>query len=54
MSPKPTPLQVTTTPEMRARIIAIAERDEVSQAQVVRDVLEAGLAAREQQNAPQS
>lgn len=41
------PLQVVATHEMRERIRAIAKRDKVSQAQVVREILEAGIKARE-------
>lgn len=42
------PLQVVATAVLRARIKAIAERDKISQAQVVREILEAGVAQREQ------
>ena len=41
------PLQVVETREMRDRIVAIAEREEISQAQVIRDILAAGIEARE-------
>lgn len=42
------PLQVPETEEMRARIKAVADREKISQAQVVRDILAAGIEAREQ------
>lgn len=42
------PLQVVETPEMRGRIIAIAEAEKISQAEVCRDILAAGIAAREE------
>lgn len=42
------PLQVVATKEMRDRIIAIAEAEEISQAQVIRDILAAGIDAREE------
>ena len=45
--PKAQPLQVVVTPEMRKRIKTIAEREGVSQAAVIRDILDAGIAARE-------
>lgn len=41
------PLQVVAPRALRERIIAIAEAEEISQAQVVRDILEAGIAKRE-------
>lgn len=41
------PLQVVETKEMRDRIIAIAEREKVSQAQVIREILAAGIQERE-------
>lgn len=41
------PLQVVETPAMRDRIRAIAAREKISQAQVVRDILRAGIDARE-------
>lgn len=44
------PLQVVETPEMRARILAIAEAEGISQAQVVRDILWAGIQKREEQS----
>lgn len=45
------PLQVVETREMRDRIVAIAEREEISQAQVIREILAAGIEAREAQSA---
>jgi predicted DNA-binding protein len=42
------PLQVVETRETRDRIIAIAEREKISQAQVIREIIAAGLEAREQ------
>lgn len=42
------PLQVVETEEMRARIKAISDAEKVSQAQVIRDILAAGIEAREQ------
>lgn len=44
------PLQVVCTPDMRDRIVRIAEREEVSQASVVRDIIEKGLPARERKS----
>lgn len=41
------PLQVLATEEMRARIERVARKDGVSQASVVRDILESGIARRE-------
>ena len=41
------PLQVVETDEKRARIVAIAEAEKISQAQVVRDLIDHGLAWRE-------
>lgn len=41
------PLQVSATPEVRARIKAIADGENLSQAQVIREILDAGLAKRE-------
>lgn len=41
------PLQVVETAETRARIVAIADREKVSQASVIRDIIAAGLAERE-------
>lgn len=37
------PLQVVATPEMRDRIVELAEAQEVSQAQVIRDLLNYAL-----------
>jgi predicted DNA-binding protein len=45
------PLQVVETREMRDRIVAIAEREEISQAQVIREILAAGIEAREAESA---
>jgi len=44
------PLQVSETPEMRDRIIAIADRENISQGQVIRDLIKAGIAARERKS----
>jgi hypothetical protein len=41
------PLQVPETDAMRARIKAIADREKISQAQVIRDIIAAGIEARE-------
>lgn len=41
------PLQVVETREMRDRIVAIADAEEISQAQVIREILAAGIEARE-------
>lgn len=41
------PLQVVAPPELRERIRALATRDKISQAQVVREILLAGIDARE-------
>jgi hypothetical protein len=41
------PLQVVETAEMRGRIIDIAEREKISQAQVIREILADGIEARE-------
>jgi hypothetical protein len=42
------PLQVVETQEMRDRITAIADAENISQAQVVRDMNEHGIEWREQ------
>lgn len=42
------PLQVVETKEMRDRIIAIADAEDISQAQVIRDILAHGIEWREQ------
>lgn len=42
-----TPTQVVETPNMKARICAIAEREGISYAQVVRDLTRYGIAWRE-------
>lgn len=44
------PIQVVETPEKRDRIKAIADREGISQAQVVRDIIEIGIETREQQS----
>jgi len=44
------PLQVVETPETRDRIKAIADREGISQAQVIREVLAYGLPARERRS----
>lgn len=41
------PLQVVATPEQRARVKAIADREGISQAQVIRDLIDYGLGVRE-------
>lgn len=40
-------LPVYVTPETRERITAIADREKISQAQVVREIIEIGLPERE-------
>jgi hypothetical protein len=45
------PLQVVETEEMRARIVAIATQEKISQAQVIREILAAGIEERERQGA---
>lgn len=45
-----TPLQVSVPRATRNRIRAIAEAEGVSQAQVVRDLIDAGIDAREAQS----
>jgi hypothetical protein len=44
------PLQVVETPEMRDRVKLIADSEEVSQADVIRDILAHGIEWREQVN----
>lgn len=44
------PLQVVETEEMRDRITAIADAEEISQAQVIRDILAHGIEWREAQS----
>jgi hypothetical protein len=44
------PLQVVETSEMRARIMAIADREEISQAQVCRDLFAMSIDERERQS----
>jgi hypothetical protein len=41
------PLQVVATAEMKERVIAIADAEEISQAQVIREILDEGLPRRE-------
>jgi hypothetical protein len=41
------PLQVVETKAMRARIVAIADAEKISQAQVIRDILADGISTRE-------
>lgn len=41
------PIQVVETPAMRDRIMAIADREGISQAQVIREILTAGIERRE-------
>lgn len=41
------PIQVVETPQMRDRICAIADREGISQAQVIREILASGIDARE-------
>lgn len=45
------PLQVVETPEMRARILAIADRENISQAQVCRELFAMAIVERENQSA---
>lgn len=42
------PLQVVETAETRDRIKAIADREQISQAQVIRELIAAGLKQREE------
>lgn len=44
------PLQVNATPEMSERIAEIAKREKVSMASVIRDILDAGIDARERKS----
>lgn len=44
------PLQVLDTPEMRARIKDIADREKISQAQVCRELHAIGIDQREEQS----
>lgn len=41
------PIQVVETQEKRDRIVAIADREGVSQAQVIRELIDAALPSRE-------
>lgn len=45
-----TPLQVSVPNGVRSRIRAISEAEGISQAQVVRDLIDAGIAEREAQS----
>jgi len=45
------PLQVVAEPAKRERIIAIAAAENISQAQVVRDIIDEGLERREKLSA---
>jgi hypothetical protein len=45
------PLQVVETIEKRARILAIADAEGISQAQVIRDIIDDGLSTRERRSA---
>jgi hypothetical protein len=42
------PLQVVESPEMRDRIMAISAAEDISQAQVIRDILAHGIQWREE------
>lgn len=44
------PLQVVETPEMRARITAIADAEQISQAQVCRELFALAIDQRERQS----
>lgn len=44
------PLQVVETEEMRARIVAIATTEKISQAQVIREILADGIDERERRS----
>jgi predicted DNA-binding protein len=44
------PLQVVETPETKARIKAISDREKISQAAVVRDLIAMGLEERERRS----
>lgn len=41
------PIQVVETKAMRDRIVTIADREGISQAQVIREILAAGISQRE-------
>jgi len=43
------PLQVNVTESVSKRIAAVADRDGVSKASVIRDIIDAGLAQREKE-----
>lgn len=45
------PIQVVETPEMRDRIKALADAENISQAQVIREILALGIARREARKA---
>ena len=44
------PLQVVETQETRDRIVAIADADEISQAQVIREIIALGIDQRESES----
>lgn len=44
------PLQVVETQQMRDRIAAISDGENISQAQVIREILAYGIEAREEQS----
>ena len=44
------PLQVSETPETRERITKIADDEGISQAQVIRDIIDHGLSWRERKS----
>lgn len=44
------PLQVVETRDTRDRIVAIAEREKISQAQVIREIIDHGLKWREERS----
>lgn len=45
--PMSQPLQVVAPPDLRERIVDIAKAEQISQAQVVRDILSEGISKRE-------
>lgn len=47
MAGKTQPIQVVVDDELRARILRIHEREDIPQAVVIRDILEAGIDERE-------
>lgn len=44
------PIQVVETPLTRDRIVKIADREGISQAQVIREIIAAGIDSREQRS----